>query len=273
MSDNELNDFKNIQKEIKFLTNSDNRLEILKCLLNSPQSLKGIHEKTGLNNSSISINVSSLESKGYVVNRNDMFHLTNASKLILTNIFYLNKSINFLDRNADFFNMHKLGNLNFNALKDISSLESSELVESTPFDIFKTVRLYKEFGFKSESIKTIFPFMYPQIDEQFTDWFENDVEIKLILDEDVSSAFVESFNNYKFDKESKCRISVKTIESGLDFALFVTDEVIILGFYKNDGKFDQNAVYLSKEKEAIQWGRDIFAEYENLAPEYVYLKE
>lgn len=273
MFENESDDFKNIQKEIKFLTNSDNRLKILHCLLNSPQTLKGIHEKTGLNNSSISINVSSLESKGYVVNRNDMFYLTNASKLILTNIFYLNKSINFLDKNSDFLNMHKLDHLKLNALKDISSLEGSKLIESTPFDIFKTVRLYKEFGFGSKSIRTIFPFMYPQIDELFADWFENDVEIKLILEKEVSDAFTESFNNYKFDKESDSRISVKTIEQGLDFALFVTDEVVILGFYKNDGKFDQNAVYISKEDEAILWGKDIFEEYANLAPEYVYLKE
>ena len=273
MLKNELNDFKNIQKEIKFLTNSDNRLKILQCLLNSPQTLKEIHEKTGLNNSSISINVSSLESKGYVVNKNDRFYLTNSSKLILTNIFYLNKSINFLDKNANFFNEHKLDNLKFNALKDISSLESSELVESTPFDIFKTMKLYKEFGFRSKSIKTIFPFMYPQINEIFTDWFENDVEIKLILEKNVSDAFAESFNNYRFDKKSNSKILVKPLEEGLDFALFVTEEVIILGFYKNDGKFDQNAVYISKEKEAILWGNEIFEEYENLAPEYIYLKE
>lgn len=248
-------------------------MKILHCLLNSPQTLRDLHEKTGLNNSSISINVSSLESKGYVVNKNDMFYLTNASKLILTNIFYLNKSINFLDKNANFFNKHKLDNIKFDALKDISSLESCELIESTPFDIFKTVRLYKEFGFGSKSIRTIFPFMYPQINDLFTDWFENDVEIKLILEKDVSDAFTESFNNYKFDKESDCRISVKTIGKRLNFALFVTDEVIILGFYKNDGKFDQNAVYISKEREAILWGKDIFEEYENLTPEYIHLKE
>ena len=270
MLKNELNDFKNIQKEIKFLTNSDNRLEILYCLLKSPQTLKEIHEKTGLNNSSISINVSSLEDKGYVVNKNDVYYLTNSSKLILTNIFYLNTSINFLDKNVDFFNMH---NLKFNAFKDISSLKSLELVESTPFEIFKTVELYKEFGFGSKSIKTIFPFMYPQINELFTDWFENDVEIKLILDKDVSDAFAKSFNNYKFDEESHSKIAVKTVEKGLDLSLFVTDEVIILGFYREDGRFDQNAVYISKESEAIIWGLEIFEEYEKLAPDYIYLKE
>lgn len=80
-------------------------------------------------------------------------------------------------------------------------------------------------------------------------------------------------NNYKFDKESDCKISVNPIEKELDFALFVTDEVIILGFYKKDGKFDQNAAYISKEREAILWGKDIFEEYGNLIPEYIHLKE
>ena len=273
MTENELNDFKDIQKEIKFLTNSDNRLEILHCLLKSPQTLKEIHEKTGLNNSSISINVSSLESKGYVVNRNDVFYLTNASKIILTNIFYFNKSANFLDKNADFFNSHKLNHLQFNALKDMSSLENSELIESTSTDIFKTVRIFPEFSVGSKSIKTIFPYVHPQIIDLLNYWFENDVDVKLILEEDVSKAFIDLFNDFAYDGESNCRISVKTVGRKLDFVLGVIDEGIILGFYKEDGKFDQNAVFISRDSEAVVWGKDIFEEYENLAPDYIILKE
>ena len=273
MLNNDLNDFKDIQKEIKFLTNSDNRLEILHCLLKSPQTLKEIHEKTGLNNSSISINVSSLESKGYVVNRNDIYYLTNASKIILTNIFYFNKSANFLDKNADFFNSHKLNNLQFNALKDMSSLEGSQLIESTSTDIFKTVRIFPEFSMGSKSIKTIFPYVHPQINDLLNYWFDNDVDVKLILEEDVSKAFIDLFNDFSYDGESNSKISVKTVSRNLDFVLGVIDEGIILGFYKEDGKFDQNAVFVSKNPEAVVWGNDIFEEYENLAPDYIILKE
>ena len=269
----EWDDFKDIQREIKFLTNSDNRLEILHCLLKSPQTLKEIYEKTGLNNSSISINVSSLEDKGYLVNRNDVYYLTNASKLILTNIFYFNKSANFLDKNADFLNTHKLNHLHFNALKDMSSLENSELVESTSTDIFKTVRIFPEFSVGSKSIKTIFPYVHPQINDLLNYWFENDVDVKLILEEDVSKAFIELFNDFEYDGESKSKISVKTVSRNLDFVLGVTDEGIILGFYKEDGKFDQNAVFTSRDSGAVVWGNDIFKEYENLAPDYIVLKE
>ena len=248
-------------------------MEILHCLLKSPQTLKEIHEKTGLHNSSISINVSSLESKGYVVNRNDVFYLTNASKIILTNIFYFNKSANFLDKNADFFNSHKLNHLQFNALKDMSSLENSELIESTSTDIFKTVRIFPEFSVGSKSIKTIFPYVHPQIIDLLNYWFENDVDVKLILEEDVSKAFIDLFNDFAYDGESNCRISVKTVGRRLDFVLGVIDEGIILGFYKEDGKFDQNAVFISRDSEAVVWGKDIFEEYENLAPDYIILKE
>ena len=273
MPENEIDDFSAIKKEIKFLTNSDNRLKIIHCLFKSPQTLKEIHEKTGLNYSSISVNVSNLEDWGHIVNQNDVYYLTNASRLILANVFYLNKSINFLDKNADFLNMHKLDNLKFNALKDLSPLESLELVEATPFDISKTMRLIKELGDCSKTVKTIFPFMYPQINELLDIWFENDVDIKLILDRDVSRAFIESFDNYKFDDESESRIAVKTVDKELDFALLRTDDGIILGFNKDDGKFDQNAVFISRQADAIVWADEIFEEYEKLAPEYVYLKE
>lgn len=271
--DNELNDIKNIQMEIKFLTNSDNRLEILHCLLKSPQTLKEIHEKTGLNNSSISINVSSLESKGYLINRNDVYYLTNASKIILTNLFYFNKSANFLDKNADFFNDYKLNNLQFNALKDMSSLESSQLVEATYTDIFRTVRIFPEFSVGSKSIKTIFPYVHPQIKDLLNYWFENDVEVKLILEEDVSKAFIELFEDFDYDGDSNCKILVKTVSKELGFVLGVIDEGIILGFNKEDGKFDQNAVFISKDVEAVIWGNEIFEEYEKLAPEYTVLKD
>ena len=265
--------FNNIQKEIKFLTNSDSRLKILSCLFNSPQTLREIHENTGLNLSSISKNVSDLESRHHIINRNDIFYLTNNSRIILTNISYFNKSANFLDKNIDFFNNHKLNHLKFNALNDISSLVGSELVESTYDDIFKTVRIFPEFSLGSKSVKTIFPYLHPQVEDLLEYWFDNDVDVRLILEEDLAEAFIDVFNKFEYEGESNCKIMVKTVGRKLDFVLGVIDAGIILGFYREDGKFDQNAVYISKNKEAIVWGNEIFEEYGRLASDYIVLKD
>lgn len=271
LKDYDADRLKDVQREIKFLTNSDYRLEILHCLYKSPQTLKEIHEKTGLNQSSISINVSDLEKKNYVVNRNDIYYLTNTSKMILTNIFYLNRSINFFDSNADFLNSHKISKLGINSLKDMSYIGDSQLVEANHLDIYKVIRLFKEFSLGSKSIKTIFPFMHPQINELLDDWFGNDVEVKLILEKKVSDVFIEAVSNFKFDKDSKSEILVKIFEDKLDFALVVTDKGIILGFNKEDGKFDQNAVYISEGDDAIVWGTNLFSEYEKLCSDYISL--
>ncbi len=273
LNNNDANRIKDIQKEIKFLTNSDNRLEILYCLYKFPHTLKEIHEKTGLNNSSISINISDLENKNYVINKNDVYYLTNSSKMILTNIFYLNKSINFFDCNADFLNSHKISKLGINALKDMSYIGDSQLVEANHLDIYKVIRLFKDFSLGSKSIKTIFPFMHPQINDLLNDWFSNDVDVKLILEKRVSDVFIDAVRNFKFEKDSKSEISVKIFEEALDFALVVTDKGIILGFNKEDGKFDQNAVYISEDEDAIVWGRNLFEEYEKLCSEYISLNE
>lgn len=273
LNNNDEKHIKDIQKEIKFLTNSDNRLDILHCLYKSPLTLREIHEKTGLNNSSISINISDLEKKNYVINKNDVYYLTNSSKMILTNIFYLNKSINFFDDNADFLNSHKISKLGINALKDMSYIGDSQLVESNNLDIYKVIRLFKEFSLGSKSIKTIFPFMHPQINDLLNDWYGNDAEVKLILEENVSDVFIDAVRNFKFERDSRSEISVKIFEEALDFALVVTDKRIILGFNKEDGKFDQHAVYTSESDDAIIWGRNLFEEYEKLCRDYISLND
>ena len=91
MLKDELNNLNTIQKEIKFLTNSDNRLKVIHCLFKSPQTLKEIHEKTGLNYSAISVNVSSLEERGYVVNQNYIYYLTNSSKFKIVQFMIIEK--------------------------------------------------------------------------------------------------------------------------------------------------------------------------------------
>ena len=48
------------------------------------------------------------------------------------------------------------------------------------------------------------------------------------------------------------------------FLLVVTDKVMILGLFKEDGNFDQNRIITSKKKEeCIKWGENLFENFKN----------
>ena len=260
---------KDMQKQIKFLINSDNRLKILQCLFSSPQTIKSIQTQTNLNISSISINVNDLEKNGFVTIKNDIISLTNNCKLLLINIHNLNDSINLADANKDFLNTHMVKNYKFRGLADLSQLKGCRLVESTTYDVFKITRIIKDLALSSKSSKTIFPYMHPQLMEMLDYWAENDVDVKLILDEKVSHLFRDAIKDYG---PLKGNISVKTISRRIEFSLAVTENKMFLGLYKDDGKFDYNAVYISEDVEAIRWANDVFREYEYMSEDYEVIK-
>lgn len=260
---------KDIQKQIKFLINSDNRLKILECLFSSPQTIKSIQTHTNLNLSSISINVNDLEKNGFATIKNDVISLTNSCRLLLINIYNLNDSINLVNDNKDFLNAHMVKNYRFRGLSDLSQLKACELVESTTYDVFKTTRIIKDLALSSKSSRTIFPYMHPQLIEMLDYWAENDVDVKLILDEEVSHMFRDAIKEYG---SLKSNISVKTISRKIEFALAVTEKKMFLGLYKDDGKFDYNAVYISEDRDAINWANEVFREYEYMSEDYEVIK-
>lgn len=267
------NRFNIIQEEIKFLTNSDIRLKIFGCLYNEPSSMKGIHEKTKLNYSSISNNISKLEERGYIINKQGKYYLTNIARMKLTHIVYLNKSMNLLEDNSVFLNKHNVNNFQFNVFKDVSSLERLELIESTSTDVYRATRIFKDFFIGSHSLKAIFPYLHPQHSIIFEDWLERDVGVKLIIPKEVSKALINIIDNYKPKNKLKNRyLKVKSLNRSIDMALVVSDKGIALGFFKKDGTFDQNCILVSIDQKAIDWGKYVFGKYENLSGEYISLK-
>lgn len=262
-------DFKNIQKEIKFLTNSDSRIKLLQCLIDKPQTLKSLQKSTNLSNSSISTNMSQLEEKRYVINENDVFLITNKCKILFISISNLIKSVNILNEDFSFVNSHKIENYEFNSFKDLPMLAECELVKSSSVDIFKVFNVFKEFAIESEYVKTIFPFMHPQILEILEWWIENDIEVKLILDEEVFDIFMDEVKKYGTEH----KIFAKATDKPIEFVLIVTDKGIVIGSYRDDGKFDQNAVYTSTSEDAILWANNAFEEYERLCGDYIHYQE
>ena len=177
----------NFQEDIKFLINSEIRLKILGCLYNSAASIKQIEEKTNYSYSSILDNINKLEQKKFIYNIEEKFYLYNKTRLKLTNILYFNKSAKFLREKSDFLN-HSLLDIHIDTIKDLSSLEGSEIIESNNVDLFKATETFQRslMGFKF--LKGIFPYFHPNHDDIISYWVDNDCTVELILPDEVSEA-------------------------------------------------------------------------------------
>ncbi|MBR5503902.1 MAG: DUF1724 domain-containing protein, partial [Methanobrevibacter sp.] len=266
--------FLEFQEDIKFLINSEIRLKILGCLYNSGASIKQIEAITDYSYSSILDNINKLEQKEFIYNIDDKFYLYNKTRVKLTNILYFNKSAKFLRENADFLN-RSLIDINVDAIKDLSALEGSRLIESTSTDLFKATEIFQRslMGFKF--LKGIFPYFHPRHDDIISYWIDNDCTVELILPDEVSEAVKNFIIDYvpKSPGVKNRFVKLKPNDHNIQFAFTVSDKCLVLALYTKSGQFNQNSVLVSTNPEAITFGLKLFEEYEKLCGPYVSLED
>lgn len=265
--------FLELQEDIKFLINSEIRLKILGCLYNSSASIKQIEGITNYSYSSILDNINKLEQKKFIYSIEEKFYLYNKTRLKLNSILYFNKSATFLRENSDFLNQ-SLIDINSEAIKDLSALEGSRLIESNNIDLFKATEIFQRslMGFKF--LKGIFPYFHPRHDDIISYWIDNDCTVELILPDEVS----EAVKNFIIDYVPKSPgiknrfVKLKPNDHNIQLAFTVSDKCFVLALYTKSGQFNQNAVLVSTNPEAITFGLKLFEEYEELCGDYVSLE-
>lgn len=192
----------------------------------------------------------------------------------LTNILYFNKSAKFLREKSDFLN-HSLLDIHIDTIKDLSSLEGSEIIESNNVDLFKATETFQRslMGFKF--LKGIFPYFHPNHDDIISYWVDNDCTVELILPDEVSEAVKKFIIDYvpKSPGIKNRFVKLKPNDHNIEFAFTVSDKCFVAAFYTKNHQFNQNSVLVSKNPEAITFGLKLYEEYEELCGDYVSLED
>ncbi|MDR2829842.1 MAG: DUF1724 domain-containing protein [Methanobrevibacter sp.] len=254
-----LDKFDFVRGDLKFLTNSQIRLEIINSIANSVKPIRDIHKETDLPYSAISLNIKYLEEKGFIQSNHKGYILNNLTKIFFKEIVEFNRSINVINKFFDFFNDHKFEEIDEEFLKDIVSLDNSKIIESSLIDIYKVHNTIIDSISNSKDIYCIFNFIHPDYPIIFQDLIANSADIRLLLSESIYSDFkdlmkIEIVNKGLKDKN----FNLKRFKDDKNIFLIGSKEFIYLGLFKEDDSFDQNRVLFSTNDDAIKWGTELF---------------
>ncbi len=90
-----------------------------------------------------------------------------------------------------------------------------------------------------------FPFFYGDFNKYINDLIEEGSHIEIIIPKNIKENF-EYFLNLENDNVDLTAFNIENA-----FLLVVTDKVMILGLFKEDGNFDQNRIITSKKENAL----------------------
>lgn len=248
---NYLESYELISEEVKYMTNSIIRLKILATLYKSPLNMKDLNSITSLSYSSISSNLHNLELKGHVYREHNKYYLSNTTKLEVEQVLKLGNLLNLLN---DFFNIldkHLVDMIPNQSVAELYLLGNARLVESDGVDAYRIYNFIDESLASADEVKCILPFYHDSFIDKLNELVKQNKQVSAIVPNSLRGVFGEKslIENLSF------------FDSEKTFLLIVTNELMILGLFKEDGYFDQNRLLTSKNSDSIKWANNLYKNF------------
>lgn len=248
--------YENVSDEIKYISNSFIRLDIVESLFSGSKTMKEINSDTGLSYSSISSNIHNLELGGYVFREFNKYHLSNIMYIYFENILDFKKTIITLNKLRLFFNNHCVNELPKNAILNLFLLKNSYLLESDEINIYKTRNFILDSLDNATYVKGILPNTFSTMGEKLNELVSKNKDVELLISDEIYSNFCQNI-------DLKPNLKVNSFKNKSNFSLLITDEVIMLSLFRLDGIFDQNRLLISKTEGGKKWANILFEEFKN----------
>ena len=259
LEEKKMNIHNEINNDIKFLAKSEIRLKILSELYAQPNNVRGLVKKTNITYSSISSNISKLEQNDHIKKINRKYHVNPMSEIYFKTLMDFKNSVDLISDYDGFWDKHNLNQLSMDSLKNITDLKDSELIETTPLDIYKTHNTVKEQLMKSKSLKAIFPYLHPEYPQLIENILKNDGYVELIIPKIIYQATISQIDLKIRKNASRTKnLNIYPVDSDLKVYLTISDGSMSLGLFKNDDSFDQNRILISEAEKSQKWAENLF---------------
>lgn len=240
-----------IFEDVKFVTNSYVRLKILASLFKNPQNMKEMSQTTGLSYSSISSNMHDLELKNLLYREHNKYFLTNTTRLRIENVLELNRMVSLLNEFFNILDGHIVDMIPNESVAELFLLGKANLMESSGVDAYRTYNFIENSLSEAESVKCIIPFFYEPFFDVLSELISQKKDVEILVPANLLGLF----------KEKTSIESLVPFKEYNSFLLIVTDDVMILGLFFENGKYDQNRLLTSKNDYCLKWANDLFKNF------------
>jgi predicted transcriptional regulator len=264
--DDVLSIYEKVDEKLKFIATSGIRIKMMTSLLNGSQTSTQLKDSFKVGASTIIHAARDLEKEYILIEKPDGYHLTSIGKILALKTIDMIKTLKTIDAETEFWINHNISDIPTEFILRIDALLESQIVKETPTSLMRGLSLYFKLLRKAKEmrgISSIFHQRFPDIMEKVV---ERKVDMEFVVTPNVFNTLCqkkykqrllniigkENFTLYLFSREVK-------------LAFTVTDFMLSFALYLEDGLFDNATNLISYEKEAINWGRELFEYYKSKA--------
>lgn len=252
--------FDSVFDELSFLTNSNDRLYILKYLLMYKcGNFSEMHKNLKLTYPTLSNNINRLQELGFVIKKNSKFYLTNSGKIKTQLIFNLNNAIEVIDSYKLLWSNHTVEDFPEELLLNISLLRNSKIISSSRTNIYGLDDLIVENMKKGKFIYLIISEVNFKYADLISYSLNKNIPVYLILPQNIYNKFLALIDEQilKLAFYNK-KLHLLASNELFKFNLFLNDFVFCINLFYDNGLIDKNKLLISYDIDSLTWGKYLF---------------
>jgi predicted transcriptional regulator len=263
MSDTEKEEKKTVQKILQVLACSDLRKSLAEALRDGKSlTLSQLSERVGAS-SPAAVHALRELAKEHLTYQDEKrnYSLTNIGEIVMRKFEEIGVGINVLSKHRQFWLEHDLTGIPISLLDKIGCLEESEVISSTPTELFKIMATYNLLLENAKEVRGITPFFTEEMPASFIKLVAKGGDIELIVTSEVLDAVLKSVELSELKKALQKNLKFFTIKQPPSLAFTVTDYFMDIGFFRHDGAYDWTQELFSYSESSLSWGRKLYQYY------------
>jgi predicted transcriptional regulator len=246
----------------RLLICSDLRKNLILSLNNGATTLAELREATGASSTAAIHALRELEKQRLTLQDGRRNYLLSSSgKIVALHLESFVKTVEVITQFGQFWLGHDLSSIPDDYLKSIGVLNESQLLTSTPTDVFKAFSTFVKLLEKAKVVRGVLPIFTPDLLDTFANLAAKGIQIGLVVTDEVRDTILELMDHSELKNVLKTNLKLCVIEENPKVAVTVTDYFFMLGLFRFDGSYDYSDELLSYNQQGIEWGRGLFNHY------------
>jgi len=242
---------------IDLVFRSDKRKNLLILLDSGSKSIDEIRDELDVTATSILPQIKKLIDSDLIVQEDRMYKLTVLGEFIIKKVKPLISALDVVEKNNSYWTGHDLNSIPRHLLERIAELGDCTLIEPDLNHIYEPSQKIIDSIVNAKMTATFASYFNPAYLPLYVELGRKDAELSLNFTQSVWDYLSNEHSDMIKELMGMDNVSIYISREVKISEISVTDEIMLLGLFDKNGKFDQQFI-LSFEPGARKWGQELF---------------
>ncbi|HOW13711.1 winged helix-turn-helix domain-containing protein [Methanosarcina sp.] len=242
---------------IDLVFRSDKRKNLLILLDSGSKSIDEIRDELDVTATSILPQIKKLIDSDLIVQEDRMYKLTVLGEFIIKKVKPLISALDVVEKNNSYWTGHDLNSIPRHLLERIAELGDCTLIEPDLNHIYEPSQKIIDSMVNAKMTATFASYFNPAYLPLYVELGRKDAELSLNFTQSVWDYLSNEHSDMIKELMGMDNVSIYISREVKISEITVTDEIMLLGLFDKNGKFDQQFI-LSFEPGARKWGQELF---------------